>query len=238
MTGPLASRAALLASLGLLAAGCSRLNPAWCDKQGRCAPGERCEPSTNTCVRLESEAGGPDVWPLGDGRPGDGRPGDGRPADRGQDHASRDQHPDSSPCAGKSGWSCIGGAATLCSSDKLADQRRCPLGQCSSGHCSYPVLPKACVSSKDCTGAWVCTLLLDASKAPKRVCAAPVTGTTPPATCASGLDCSTGLCTAGGQCYYACDVSTDCPANFACNSVDVSVEGVKAVGFKSCEQLP
>ena len=54
-SAPLIS-ALLLGALAL--GGCERLNPSWCDKLGRCAAGQICNPVNNTC---ESHDATPDI---------------------------------------------------------------------------------------------------------------------------------------------------------------------------------
>ena len=40
--------------LVLIAAGCNRLNPAWCEEHASCLAGEYCDPSTNRCRPWEA----------------------------------------------------------------------------------------------------------------------------------------------------------------------------------------
>jgi hypothetical protein len=68
--------------LSLPVQGCDRLNPAWCEEHARCSPGERCDPTTNTCRPMEAGSGadhgvdlGPDSVPWDHGSGLDTSPG-------------------------------------------------------------------------------------------------------------------------------------------------------------------
>ena len=226
----MAARTTLLLALALsLPAGCRRLNPEWCASGTRCAPGEVCDPATNTCIRLEGgvkpearllDAPAEQRWDLPRA--------DHKAQDRG-----RDTHVES--CGGASGgWVCAGGAAYQCSETSPIKRRLCPQGRCDDGHCLLPLAPKTCKRNQDCVGpSMLCTVLLDGGQ-PKPFCAAAVIGLPAPATCTAGVDCASGLCTSSGQCYYACDAGADCPPSYTCQAITVDVEGVSA-SLKSCE---
>ena len=217
---------------GLCGPACQRLNPDWCSKAARCAVGEICDPTTNTCLRPEAGAADarPDLAPRDRGTERD-QPG-GDTALRDQGGVDRPQ-----PCSGPThGWSCVEGVAWRCGDQGASEIRRCPLGSCTQGHCEVPSTPTPCTKDGDCPGQWVCTLLLEGGTTPKQICAGPVKGTLSPALCTTGLDCATGLCTSGGQCYYACTMQTDCQVGYDCRSTTVAVEGV-TVAVQSCEQL-
>jgi hypothetical protein len=221
---------------GLGLAGCERLNPEWCARHARCAPGEICDPTTNTCQARE---GG-----VGDARL-DGRR-DASSVDSGGDFA-RDREMErapfqeggprdapSGPCTpGPGGWGCLAGSAGFCGDGGFSRQRNCPLGECTSGHCQVPGSPTHCTRNAQCSGQWRCTLLLSAGTT-SSVCAAPVSGNASPGPCTTGLDCSTGLCTASSLCYYACDGDADCSNDHKCRTVNLLVEGVLA-SAKTCE---
>jgi len=196
---------------------CERLNSDWCTSAQRCSPGQRCDPSTNTC-----------------------QPGELGLPDSGVDHAipdrKPDRRPDLDPCAFPSGgYTCVGGAVTLCTDGGPRAVRNCPDGGCAYGHCQTPqppILP--CKRNTDCVKSWLCTMLLGGAGTPESICAPAVLGAQVGG-CTSGLDCATGLCTPSGQCYYACDADGDCPTTHHCQpGVNLLVEGV-AVTTKSCE---
>ena len=83
--------------------GCERLNPTWCDRAGRCAAGQICDPGTNSCITLDAT---PDIlshvdypWPDGPVDGGQGEvPADGAP-ERGATHDFSSEHPDLPPPA-------------------------------------------------------------------------------------------------------------------------------------------
>jgi hypothetical protein len=214
---------AVLAALAL--ASCERLNPQWC-AAARCGVGQYCDPETNSCRAREGGAadGQPDLS-IHDGP---------QHADGGRDSRREGPSKDAAnPCAMTiKGWSCSGGAAGTCGDAGFHGQRACPLAQCAYGHCQTPATITLCKTSKDCSGAWLCTLLLDAGGVPTRMCAAPVGGSPTPSACSSGLDCQSGLCSSMGQCYTACDVDFDCSTD-PCKPTPLLVEGV-AVTVKTC----
>jgi hypothetical protein len=219
-----------LACLLLLAPGCRRLNPEWCASGARCAPGEVCDPATNTCLPRDAGAREARVADLTDG-PGAERRAD-LPEDRGvEPDRTRDSTVES--CASASGgWVCSGGAAYECSETSPLKRRLCPLGECKSGHCQLSSA-SGCKRNQDCPTGKLCTLFRDKADI-KSLCAVPVIGLPAPAPCKNGLDCASGLCTSSGQCYYACDVGSDCPPSHTCKAISVLVEGITAPA-KSCE---
>jgi len=221
--------------VGLLGlAGCSRLNPDWCATSPCKGAGEVCDPRINTCVRVE--AGAHDLTSdLSDSSFEKATASD-LPRDRGRpdavspDRASHDAKP---VCLGaQDGWACQAGVAVVCAEAGASQERKCPQGLCSDGHCQLPATNlRTCTSSADCYP-WVCTLLLDGGY-PKRYCAAGVGGSSSPTPCNSGFDCATGLCTQQGLCYHACNDSHQCPSSYSCSSASVMVEGIK-VSANSC----
>lgn len=214
----------------LLAPGCRRLNPEWCTNGTRCAPGEVCDPANNTCRARDAGVREARAADLSDGPIAERR------ADLPGDRAVVvDRKPDTTTesCASASGgWVCAGGAAFLCSETSPLKRRLCPGGECQSGHCQLGSA-SGCKRNQDCPTGKLCTLFRDKTEV-KSLCASPVIGLPSPAPCKLGLDCASGLCTSSGQCYYACDVGSDCPPTYSCKAISVDVEGVIAPE-KSCE---
>jgi hypothetical protein len=214
----------LIVVASVAAPGCERLNPDWCARPGRCPAGTRCDPGTNTCVSVRE--GGSDV-PRALDLLREAQP----PVEaRTHDATPRDLAPG---CV--AGWICAGGAAARCrEAGGGSPQRSCPLGGCSSGHCLIPAGAKACTTNPGCPQApqlWVCTWLLDGST-PRQVCAPSVAGAEGAASCQSGLDCSSGLCTAGKRCFQACTVKLDCGA-LDCRDTTIDLEGQEQ-SVRSC----
>jgi hypothetical protein len=148
-------------------------------------------------------------------------------------------------------------ASELCDNGNYAIDRKCPYGSsaksgadCQSDYCAPPTTDGT--TSCDTGGPLEQICSGPANSAPDFTCqpfitnaqshgvewwcaiAAVAGGGVAGSACQSGADCRTGYCGSNGTCYWACQVSGDCPTfGMQCSAVTINVEGL-ALSAPSC----
>lgn len=195
---------------------------------------------------------------VGFGAGVDGGATDGSPEGHPDLHAGG---PDLAPVCTAGQRACLattGSAA--CQGGQLKLDRKCPTGSsCTAGYCQAPPMSSTSLTGQSCDvgfgpqenncfangGPAADTLSCEpfvtdpAQMGVSWVCAPSVGQGLPGTACTRGDECRSGFCGSNGTCFRACAQDNDCPfqgstgKRYACNNVDVTVEGV-TVSAKSC----